>query len=485
MRIEFFIVLSLYVLIGTILAVFSRRFFIGNLKDYYVAGGRLSSLLTFGTYAATTYSAFMMVGLVGMTYATGVGALGFELLYLASTVLLLSTIGVRIWELSRNNQWISPSQMIGELYGSKLLAVIVALIYLFAMVPYLAAQIQGLKAIFNYGGIGELEALIISSIIVYAWIVLAGMWSVAITDLYQGLVMFTCGLSYLLWIIFYYVPSSGVSYSDIYTALSNSNYLGLTSFWSLGVFLAYTIPWAFFAVTNPQVVVRLYLPKDYKSYKNTVSLFFIYGFIYTIIVVIIGLTTAGLSKIGLVPGNMPWDSVTPYLLNLMPPLLGSIIGVSIVAAAISTSNSIVLAVSGSVLSTISKYNNLLGARILDALLVSSAAIVALMNVGFIVDLSVLTSVILLPLAPITILAVYKHKDFKKHVKISAITSLVTGTGLATYYAVELGPKRAFRELINGLPLSLWVLLVSTLTLLAGYMYDKYITRNHFNQIKVI
>ena len=481
MRAEFFILLLLYVLVGTILAVFSRRFFRGNLKDYYVAGGRLNSLLTFGTYAATTYSAFMMVGLVGMTYATGVGALGFELLYLASTVLLLSTIGVRIWELSRNKQWISPSQMIGELYGSRLLAVMVASIYLFAMVPYLAAQIQGLKVIFNYGGFGELEALIISSIMVYAWIVLAGMWSVAVTDLYQGLLMFTCGLSYFLWMIFHYVPSSGVSYSDIYKALSNSNYLGLTSFWSLGVFLAYTIPWVFFAVTNPQVVVRLYLPRDYKSYRNTVSLFFIYGFIYTIIVVVIGLTAAGLSKIGLIPGNMQWDTVTPYLLNLMPPLLGSIIGVSIVAAAVSTANSIVLAVSGSVLSTLSESSSLLAARILDALLVLSAAIVALTNVGFIVDLSVLTSVILLPLAPITILAVYKHGVFKKHVKTSAILSLFAGTGLATYYAVELGPRRAFRESINGLPLSLWVLLVSTLILLTGYMVDKYVNRHQLSR----
>jgi SSS family solute:Na+ symporter len=371
--------------------------------------------------------------------------------------------------------------MIGELYGSRLLAVMVASIYLFAMVPYLAAQIQGLKVIFNYGGFGELEALIISSIMVYAWIVLAGMWSVAVTDLYQGLLMFTCGLSYFLWMIFYYVPSSGVSYSDIYKALSNSNYLGLTSFWSLGVFLAYTIPWVFFAVTNPQVVVRLYLPRDYKSYRNTVSLFFIYGFIYTIIVVVIGLTAAGLSKIGLIPGNMQWDTVTPYLLNLMPPLLGSIIGVSIVAAAVSTANSIVLAVSGSVLSTLSESSSLLAARILDALLVLSAAIVALTNVGFIVDLSVLTSVILLPLAPITILAVYKHGVFKKHVKTSAILSLLAGTGLATYYAVELGPRRAFRESINGLPLSLWVLLVSTLILVTGYMVDKYVNRHHLSR----
>lgn len=42
------------------------------------------------TYSATTYSAFMMVGLVELSYASGVGALGFELFYLVGTLFLLS-----------------------------------------------------------------------------------------------------------------------------------------------------------------------------------------------------------------------------------------------------------------------------------------------------------------------------------------------------------------------------------------------------------
>jgi len=53
------------------------------------------------TYAATTYSTFMMIGLAGLTFATGVATLGFELAYLASTVLLLSTVGVFVWRMAR------------------------------------------------------------------------------------------------------------------------------------------------------------------------------------------------------------------------------------------------------------------------------------------------------------------------------------------------------------------------------------------------
>ncbi|MEM0368885.1 MAG: sodium:solute symporter family protein [Desulfurococcaceae archaeon] len=472
MKIEFMALFIIYVLVGSLLALFSRRFFRGHLGDYYIAGGRLGALLSAGTYAATTYSAFMMVGLVGMTYGTGIGALGFELLYLASTVFLLSTIGLRIWMLSRSRKWISPSHMLGDLYSSRSIATTTAAIYLFAMIPYLSAQIQGLKTIFNYGGFGEIDALVISSIIVYSWIAIAGMWSVAITDFYQGIIMFTGALCYLIWMIFYNVPSKGISYLDLLGTLTSNGYLGLTSFWSLGVFLAYTIPWMFFAVTNPQVVVRLYIHKDLESYRKSVLLFYIYGFTYTLIVVIVGLTAAGLSQLGLIPSNMPWDSVTPYLLNLMHPLLGSLIAVSIVAGAVSTSNSIVLAVSGSIVSSVHRLNKLLVARIIDAVLVLAAALVASTGAGFIVDLSVLTSVILLPLAPVTILAVLKHGEFSKYTKLAALVSLVAGTLLATYYAITLGPRRAFREMIMGLPLSIWVLVLSSMIMLVGYFIDR-------------
>jgi len=469
-RTEFFVLLIVHVIIGSLLAVISRRYFTRDLRDYYTTSSRLGTLLSAGTYAATTYSAFMMVGLVGMTYATGIGALGFELLYLASTVVLLSTVGFKIWELSRKYKWIAPSQMLGDLYGSRALAVAVAVVYLFAMIPYLSAQIQGLKVVFDYGGLGELESTLISAVLVYSWIFIAGMWSVAVTDSYQGFLMLAAGLSYLIWTLHYLTLAGGVTYPDLFKMLSESGYLSLSEFWSLITFLAYTLPWAFFAVTNPQVVVRIYVPRDEKTYKKSVTAFYIYGFVYTLIAVLVGLLASGLATIGVLPKNLPWDSVTPHLLKLMHPLLGSLIAVSIIAAAISTANSIVLAVSGSLIS-MSRSRSVALARVIDALLVIAAALVASINVGFIVDLSVLTSVILLPIAPLTVLGVYMASKSSSVVRTSALVSLVIGVGLAAYYALILGPRKAFRESIFNLPLSAWVLVTSTLILLTGHIIE--------------
>lgn len=472
MRQEFVLILSIYIAVGTILAILSRRFSKRNINDYYLAGGRLDSILAFGTYAATTYSAFMMVGLVGMTYSTGIGALGFELVYLVSTIVLLSTIGYEIWRLSKERNWISPSQMIGDLYGSKIIELAVAAIYLFAMIPYLAAQITGLGIVFEYGGLNWIQALVVSSLIVYSWIVIAGMWSVAITDLYQGLLMFTCGISYIAWLLLHYAPSIGVKYDDLMNAMYSSGLLGLSNFWSLGVFLAYTIPWAFFAITNPQVVVRLYVHRDQKAYSRSVTYFYVFGFIYTLIVVTIGLVAGSLSYLGHIPGNMKWDEVTPFFLRLMHPLLGSLIAVSIIAAAVSTSNSIVLAVSGSLVATSKKLEKLVYARLIDAVLVIAAALIANARIGFIVELSVLTSVILIPIAPVTILGVLARNEISKYTKISAILALVFGTGIACWFSLSLGPRRAFRELLYGAPISLYVLVVSSTLVTIGYVLDR-------------
>ena len=471
MSVEFACLFVAYIVLGTLIAILSRKFFLGTLRDYYTTSGRLGAVVFAGTYAATTYSAFMMIGLVGLTYKTGIGALGFELAYLAATMFLLSTVGYEIWRLSRERAWISPSQMIGDLYGSRALSLLVSVIYLFAMIPYLSAQVLGLKVIFSYGGLGEAEALLASLLLIYAWIVVAGVWSVALTDLYQGIIMLSSAVIYVVWILYFFIPTRGTSLSEVFSVLAESGHLGIAGFWRPGVFIAYTLPWMFFAVTNPQVVVRLYFAKDDRSFRRGAVYFFAYGFAYTIIVVLVGLTTAGLTMLGVLPRIEQHDMVTPYLLGLMHPLVGSLVAVSIIAAAVSTANSIVLAVSGSIISSIKSGERLWLARILDAALVTLAGLVAFTRPGFIVDLSVLTSVILLPLAPVTILGIYFYRNIRKATKVASKAALIAGSIMAVAFAVKLGPRGTLLGQVLGIPISAWILATSTTILLTGYFAD--------------
>ncbi|MEZ0394482.1 MAG: sodium:solute symporter family protein [Desulfurococcaceae archaeon] len=451
--------------VGTAIAIASRKMGVRTLRDYYVAGGRMGALLAFGAYAATTYSAFMMVGLVGLAYQTGSGALGFELLYLLSTVVLLATVGRTAWALSKRRGWSAPSQMLGDLYGSGALAKAAAIVYLLSLVPYTAAQIIGIGSIFEAFGVGYGLGVAVGAALSFAWLAIAGMWSVATTDLYQAIVMLAGGLAYFSWIVASVASAMGLP--EAASRLGEAGYLGITRFWTPSAFLAYTIPWAFFAITNPQVVARLYVHVDEKAYRRSTIYFAFYGFLYTLLSVGVGLLARALALGGLLPGNLARDSVTPALLLRAPDWLSALVAVSIVAAALSTINGIVMGVSSSLVKAFSASETVGVAVAVDALLSALAGLLAYLRAGYIVDLSVLSSVLLLPFAPVTLAGLVLERERLAGARHFALAAIAVGAlgGFAAF--VTVGPAGTFTAAPLGLPVPAWILLASTLVLLAG------------------
>lgn len=461
------LVLTLYFIIGTAIAWFSRRAGVKTAMDYYVAGYRLGGFLASMTYAATTYSAFMMIGLVGFAYATGVGAFGFEILYLIATVFLLTIFSRKVWKLARERMWISPAEMLGDLYGSRVLATAVSLIYLVALIPYAVAQLVGIGRLMEGVGIGYATGVLFGALIVFLWTYLAGIWSVASTDAYQGLWMITAATGFLGWLLLF-TASNGLSVSHAVALLSSKGLLGLEGgFWSFNVFLAFTLPWVFFAVTNPQVVQRIYMPRDEKSVKAMITYFSIFGLAYTVLVTIIGLLARSLSIAGVIPVVSNRDLVTPTLLLYTHPLLAAIVFTSIVAAAISTLDSIILTLTSSVTRDIyrrGEHGKTLTYGVLVVLVVITS-IIALMKPGFVVELSVLSSLMLLPLAPVTLTAWTMPRLLQKtRLGKPALTALLAGFAIGFTAAIVYGPKKAFITTVIGLPLSAWILIVSTIVL---------------------
>ncbi|HRR54439.1 MAG TPA: hypothetical protein P5290_03760, partial [Candidatus Methanomethylicus sp.] len=107
-----YIAIAIFILVGTGIALLSKRFLRKEAKDFYAASGRFGTVLASLSYAATTYSAFMFIGLVGMAYATGVGTLGFELVYLVGTLFLLYYIAPKYWTLHKKYGYITPAEVL-------------------------------------------------------------------------------------------------------------------------------------------------------------------------------------------------------------------------------------------------------------------------------------------------------------------------------------------------------------------------------------
>src|SRR5690625_861227 len=81
---------------------------LASMEDFFLGARRMGGFVSALSYSATTYSAFMLVGLAGLTYAGGVGALGFELIYLMG-VSLVAFFGPRFWVVGQKYGYVTPS----------------------------------------------------------------------------------------------------------------------------------------------------------------------------------------------------------------------------------------------------------------------------------------------------------------------------------------------------------------------------------------
>jgi len=324
---------------GCILSHFARKQMGKGVADYFIANRRLGGFISSMTYSATTYSAFMMVGLVGLTYTAGIASLGFELTYLMGTGILLVVFAPRFWLAGRRYGYITPAQLLGERYESPLVGAVATVLCLCMLVPYASVQFMGIGYLvegLSGGAVTYLIGTVIATAIafIYAW--WAGMRSVAWTDSLQAVVMLATSVFLLLFIVFTFFGGFGGYAASVETAIPSY----LTVKWSFPLFLGLSLPWFFFALTNPQVTQRLFIPRSIGSMKNMVRGFIIFGFIYTIIVTLLGLA----ARI-MVPGLEVADMAMPALLGKVPVLLALLVFVGIVAAAVSTLTSIILTLS--------------------------------------------------------------------------------------------------------------------------------------------
>ncbi|MEM1579137.1 MAG: sodium:solute symporter family protein, partial [Archaeoglobaceae archaeon] len=139
--------LAAYLVLGSIIALFAKKKIISD-EDYYIGGRNVSGLISALTYAATTYSAFMMIGLVGLTFLHGVGALGFELFYFVGTLLLLSYYAPKIWKMGKEKGFVTPGDLMAARYG-EIIAKIMAILVAVALIPYTSIQLVGISLLIS------------------------------------------------------------------------------------------------------------------------------------------------------------------------------------------------------------------------------------------------------------------------------------------------------------------------------------------------
>lgn len=397
--------LGIYIALGTVIAWMARQRVGAGMSEYFLAGRAMGGLVAALTYSATTYSAFMLIGLAGLTYQGGVGALGFELIYLAGLSLVVF-FGPRFWRVGKAFDYVTPAEMLGDRYGSRRVAMIVAGASCIFLIPYSAVQLMGIGYLLEGltgGEVTFMTGVVVATLLAVAWAYIAGMRSVAWTDSLQSVVMMISAVAVLILVV---RALGGPGTFAATLERDHGPWLSVPGpgYFDLPTFIGLTLPWFFFSISNPQVSQRLFVPRSIASMRVMVLGFLCFGFVYTVLSIV-----WGFSALILFPGLENPDLATPTLLSsdIVPPILAVVVMVGITAAAISTVDSILLTLSSMVSRDL--YANLAGSpdesrqlvagRIVIPLIAIVAFLFARLRLDLIAVLSVASSAGLLVMVP--------------------------------------------------------------------------------------
>lgn len=421
-----------FAVLGGAIAFAAMRGNTGTAADYYLGGRHFGGMVSGLSYAATTYSAFMLVVLTGLTYRGGVGALGFELIYFSGLTLLV-VFGPRFWLAARRWGFITPAEMLGARYGDRNVARLAAVLSLLFLMPYCTTQMVGIGLLLSGvtgGAITLLQAIAVGAALAIFWTLVAGLRSVAWTDAVQAAVML---VSALLAVGFVVASIGGVGVFVERVAAEHGPWLDVPGpgLWSLGTFLALSIPWFFFPLSNPQVSQRLFVTEDMRALQRMIFWVLGFGLVFTLIAVI-----WGFAALVLEPGLDNPAGATPALLGsgVVPLPVSLLLIVGILSAAVSTLDSIALTLGSMVARDLMRQGEgrdarqILIGRVVVVLVVLFAAVFALRNAPIIDQLAALSAAGLVVTVPATIGAFF----WRGGTAAGVLASFLGGAGLAIW-----------------------------------------------------
>jgi len=335
--------IGIYMVIAVGVAILSRRSNISDMSGYFIGGRKIGGVISALSYSATTFSAFMLVGLAGLTYQGGVGALGFEVVYIAG-VSLVALFGPRFWLVGKKYGYITPSEMIGDRFNSKKSAIVVALVSCLFLIPYSAVQLAGVGYLLQGitdNAIPFTTGVLIATVIAILFSNIAGIHSVMWTDALQALVMIVSATAVVL-VVVNQLGGFGEFFSNLEVNHAEMLAVPGNGYFDFLTFLGLTIPWFFFSLSNPQVSQRLFMPSSLRDLRKMLIGFLVFAVIYTFVAIM-----WGFSAMQIFPDLSNPDLATPLLLSsgIVPTILGIIVMIGILAAAVSTIDSILLTLS--------------------------------------------------------------------------------------------------------------------------------------------
>ena len=360
------ILISIIVYMGAMLVIgfyFSKKS--NTTHDFYLGGRKLGPFVTAMSAEASDMSSYLLMGLPGLAYLTGVCDTFWTIAGLALGTYvnwLIVAKRLRKYTVICNNSITIPDFFANRYRDKKVLKCVSAMIIIIFFVPYTASGFAACGKLFNsLFGINYMTAMIISAIVIIAYTSLGGFLAASTTDFIQSIIM-TVALAI---VVFYGIDSVGgmdqvianakdlpgyFSFNSSYNAATNSaNQYGIitiisTLAWGLGYFGMPHILLRFMAIDDPENV---------KLSRRIASTWVVISMAAAILIGIIGFSMSTEGTLGAY-GSFDSETIIVQISTVISKhgfifaIVAGIILAGILASTMSTSDSQLLAASSSV-----------------------------------------------------------------------------------------------------------------------------------------
>ncbi len=316
--------------------------------DFFLGGQGLGAWTAGLSYAASTSSAWVLLGFTGMVYAQGLVGLWLLPGIFGGYMMTWLVMGPRLNAETSERGYITVIDFLTGDFDARwrrLIGIICALMILFCFVFYISSQFQAagnaLTSIFEMNGT---EAILLGALIIVVYCLLGGFWAASITDAFQALVMLIACIL---------VPIATVSAAGgMGQAMSNLQAMETGSFFSLtgetvgmaGIGLAMgLVGTGFGAMGQPQLLNRIMAVKS--SSERLKAAFITIGWGAIIFTGLVCMALAARSMSLDVNGeSLFFAAAEAYL----PAVLAGVVIAAVLSAVMSTVDSLLLAAASAV-----------------------------------------------------------------------------------------------------------------------------------------
>ena len=331
-------IILVYLLFTLVIGMVFRKRAKTSKVEFFLAGRNLTKLMLFFTMAATNFSAFTIFGFSGAGYRMGYSfypVMGFGTGFMA---LSFHIIGSKILKLSRERNYITPSDFIHDRYNSPFLKKLFSFVMIVFTLPYISIQaIASGKSLQSLLGVPYLAGTMLITGFVVSYVALGGLRSIVWTDFIQGLMMIIFTLCAFLIIAGRsggFVSTHQRVFSDFPDLFSRP---GLSNAMPFGIWFGYMFLWFFADPMFPQLFQRFMVAKDEETLRSTIVF-------YPIITTFLFFLTVSIGVMG--RGTFPdlsrevTDTVLPLLLGeYTSAFFGTVLLTGSIAALMSTMDS--------------------------------------------------------------------------------------------------------------------------------------------------